>query len=200
MNYPLYGGIVKIDNDPQRVLSTACEEVKVTAEGLAEAKEITKELVKALPSSMAAGLAAPQIGISKSIFIFSWDRTEKNRQAVINPTYTPVGDEAEEKWEGCFSVILTQRPPYKLAKIRRYKSIHASFLNLEGQRVELILKGFGAHVFQHECDHLMGKVNICYEEIEIKSFQNHEDLTVFFDDIKKNDSVGYIAPTVISAG
>ena len=40
----------------------------------------------------AAGLAAPQIGIGKSVFIYSYDRDPKNLEVAINPSYIPIGD------------------------------------------------------------------------------------------------------------
>jgi len=59
------------------------------------------------PYLPAAGLAAPQIGISKSVFIFSFDRGPKNLEAVVNPRFVPIEDTKVEGWEGCFSVMLS---------------------------------------------------------------------------------------------
>ena len=80
-------------------------------------------------------MAAPQIGISKPIFIFSWDRSVRNMQGAINPIFHPIGKEMVERWEGCFSVILSENGPYAAVKIPRYKAIKASFLGFDGQKL-----------------------------------------------------------------
>src|SRR5689334_20397546 len=69
-------------------------------------KEIEHKLYEALkPYFPAAGLAAPQIGILKSVFLFSYDRDPAHLEAVVNPSFTPIGDDLTVGWEGCLSVI-----------------------------------------------------------------------------------------------
>ncbi len=71
------------------------------------AKEIGESLIQSLALyGSAAGLAAPQIGISRSVFIYSNNRDPKNLEIIINPSFSPIGTETLEGWEGCFSVEL----------------------------------------------------------------------------------------------
>ncbi len=185
--------IVTIDSPLRDVLKKKTEEIRENELGLA--REITEKLFLALkPYLPAAGLAAPQIGISKSVFIFSFDRDPKNLEAVINPSFIPVRDTKIEGWEGCFSVMLSNGL-WKLAKIPRYEAIQVTYLNLEGEKIEKILEGFGAKVFQHEYDHLEGIENIDREDAIIETFDTKEAMFHFMQQVKKEDSTHYTKPS-----
>ncbi len=184
--------IVTIDSSQAQVLKTKTENFR--EDELVLAREIADQLYHSLaPFFPAAGLAAPQIGISRSIFIFSYDRDPKNLEAVINPTVTPIGDEKVEGWEGCFSAIL-KTGAYECAKIPRYATIHVSYLTTKGEKVEKILEGFAAKVFQHEYDHLQGYVNLCRQDAEVKTFQNKQEFIDFMQEVKKQDAARYFKP------
>lgn len=184
--------IVTIDSPEAQVLKIKTEDIR--EDELALAEEIADQLYHSLaPFFPAAGLAAPQIGISRSIFIFSYDRDPKNLEAVINPTITPIGDEKVEGWEGCISAIL-KTGAYECAKIPRYATIRVSYLTTKGEKVEKILEGFAAKVFQHEYDHLQGYVNLCRQDAEVKTFQNKQEFIDFMQDVKKQDAARYLKP------
>lgn len=184
--------IVTIDSHLQDVLKKKTEEIQENELWLA--REINEKLLLALkPYLPAAGLAAPQIGISKSVFIFSFDRDPQNLEAVINPSFSPVGDTKIEGWEGCFSVMLSNGI-WKLAKIPRYETIQVTYLNLEGERIERILEGFAAKVFQHEYDHLQGIENIDREDAIVQSFDTKENMLNFMQQVKQEDSIRYKKP------
>lgn len=158
------------------------------------ARDIAIKLFSALePYLPAAGLAAPQIGINRSVFIFSFDRDPKNFEVVINPHFVPMSDELVEGWESCLSVLL------QMAKVPRYQTIKATFLNLDGEKVEKILEGFAAKVFQHEYDHLQGVENIDRKDALVKSFENRKDLLEYLQEIKKEDSTRYIKPSCLKS-
>jgi peptide deformylase len=184
--------IVTIDSPEAQILKTKTENFR--GDELVLAQEIADQLYHSLaPYFPAAGLAAPQIGISRSIFIFSYDRDPKNLEAVINPTITPIGDEKVEGWEACFSAIL-KTGAYECAKIPRYATIRVSYLTTQGEKVEKILEGFAAKVFQHEYDHLQGYVNLCRQDAEVKTFQNKQEFIDFMQEVKKQDAARYLKP------
>lgn len=184
--------IVTIDSPLQHVLKTKTEQIE--ANELHLAREIVDKLFLGLkPYLPAAGLAAPQIGISKSVFIFSFDRDPNNLEGVINPSFTPVGNGKIEGWEGCFSVMLSNNC-WKLAKIPRYETIKVEYLNVEGEKVEKILEGFAAKVFQHEYDHLQGLENIDREDAVVMDFTSEEEMLHFMEQVKKEDSLRYKKP------
>jgi peptide deformylase len=104
-----------------------------------------------------AGLAAPQIGISKQVAIFGFKRNPRYPDAeevpytvLINPVITPLSQDEEEDWEGCLSV------PGMRGKVPRYRRIRYAGFDPYGNRIEREVDGFHARVVQHETDHLNG--------------------------------------------
>jgi len=184
--------IITIDGPLQPILKMKTEEIGTDEMPLAQ--EIVQKLFFALqPYLPAAGLAAPQIGISKSVFIFSFDRDPNNLEGVINPYFVPIGEEKIEGWECCFSVMLSNGA-WKSAKIPRYESIKVQYLNAAGERIEKTLEGFAAKAFQHEYDHLRGIVNIDREDAIIRDFASKEELLDFMQQVKQEDSLHYKKP------
>lgn len=184
--------IVTIDSPLQHVLKMKTEDIQI--DELSLAKEIIGKLFLALkPYLPAAGLAAPQIGISKSVFIFSFDRDPNNLEGVINPYFIPCGEAKIVGWEGCFSAMLSNGTS-KLAKIPRYEKIKVQYLNANGEKIERILEGFAAKVFQHEYDHLQGVENIDREDAVVQDFSSEEEMMSFMQQVKKEDSLRYKKP------
>ncbi|MEY3197254.1 MAG: hypothetical protein RLZZ59_622 [Pseudomonadota bacterium] len=186
--------ITLMDNDHNALLEKAAP-IEITKDGLEEARKIDKELRETLsPLMPAAGLAAPQIGISKKIFIYSWDRSEDNMETAINPTLENIGEKMATKWEACFST-LPDKGPVEAALVSRSDKVLVTYTNLEGKKVKKILEGFAAKVFQHEYDHLEGVVNTRKKGvIEVKNFPSKKEFSEFISNIKKQDKVNYIEP------
>jgi len=182
--------IVTVDSAEQSILSIKTENIQQTE--LLLAREIGEKLFLALePYFPAAGLAAPQIKIGKSVFIYSYNRDPKNLEVVINPSFTPVGKEKTAGWEGCLSVITTT---WKLAYVPRHEKIKVTYLNQAGEVVEKILEGFAAKAFQHEYDHLQGIVNIDRPDAIVKEFSTKDELHDFMQAVKKQDAARYKNP------
>ncbi len=126
------------------------------AKAVKEVGPVERMLIAAMFETMEAhkgiGLAAPQVGISEQIFIID---TGKDAFAVINPKILKVsGSDAME--EGCLSI------PNLHVTIRRAKAIEVEFTDENNQRVRAKLSGLAAKVFQHEYDHLQGKLILDY--------------------------------------
>lgn len=111
-----------------------------------------------------AGLAAPQIGISKRIIVYAIPEEIKqfrldadevvDRRVLINPEYKPLTEEKVKDWEGCFSVA------YTCGEVPRYKEIYYQGYDPEGVKVEGIARGFHARLLQHEIGHINGELFI----------------------------------------
>jgi peptide deformylase len=104
-----------------------------------------------------AGLAAPQIGVSQRVVIFSVEANPRYPDVepvpttvLINPTLTPIGAEMEEGWEGCLSV------PGLRGLVNRYQKLRYTGFDQHGKPMDRTVSGFHARVVQHECDHLDG--------------------------------------------
>jgi peptide deformylase len=122
-----------------------------------------RQIVEAMQSTLAAtqgvGLAAPQINELKRIVIVASRPTPRYPAAprmeptiMFNPFFQALSDDREKDWEGCLSI------PGIRALVPRYKDIIIHYIDQQGQSVELKLDGFIARIFQHEYDHLEGKV------------------------------------------
>jgi len=181
--------IVSVDSPHQDVLKKKSEDIQENE--LHIAQEIADELLETLrPHFPAAGLAAPQIGINRSVFIYSFNREPESIEVVINPSYEPIADTTVEGWEACFSAVL-QNGRYRLAKVPRFAKIEAQYLDYYGEPKKAVLEGFAAKVFQHEYDHLQGVVNIFRKDAVVREFSSKEEMLEFFQEVKKEDSKRY---------
>jgi peptide deformylase len=102
------------------------------------------------------GLAANQIGFDLNIFVADASKNLKceskhGRIVVANPILQ-LGGEKEKLREGCMSV------PDFTGDVVRSKSLILSGIDETGDQISLEASGFEARVFQHEVDHLSGKV------------------------------------------
>lgn len=106
------------------------------------------------------GLAAPQIGAPRKIFVINIDKEAASIRddgrpypltTFVNPSYTPTADaKICYDWEGCFSVKDTT------GKVPRYDKIHFRAQHADGTPFETVADGLLARVLQHETDHLEG--------------------------------------------
>jgi peptide deformylase len=123
------------------------------------------------------GLAAPQVGINEQIFVVN---TGKEILTVVNPKILKsMGSEVMQ--EGCLSIPCApddvKRPktsdyavmeegclsiPHLLVDVRRPKTVWVEFTDGENRRLQAQLNGLVARVFQHEYDHLQGKLILDY--------------------------------------
>ncbi|MBY0280654.1 MAG: peptide deformylase [Alphaproteobacteria bacterium] len=132
------------------------------------------------------GLAAPQVGISKRLFICSFDWKIETIIPIINPAYKPVDDEMEAHWEACFSV------PNTYGNVMRYKRIRCSYQTIDGKEINTELEGIQARVFQHEYDHLDG---VLYPDkcIDLRVFDEPNELQAFRLWVRKErEKAGYL--------
>jgi len=120
-------------------------------------RELVEDLFATSREANGAGIAAPQIHVSRRVFILSIRPTPRyphaptmEPTAVINPEILWVSDEREKDWEGCLSV------PGIRGLVPRPTAIRVRYLGLDGEIVERAFEGFAARVFLHENDHLEG--------------------------------------------
>ena len=97
------------------------------------------------------GLAAPQVGESIRLFVASKDGTAKNGSIFINPEITTFG-QLIEKEEGCLSI------PGEVFKVKRPEHVSIKFINQDGREINRTVGGKLSRIYQHEYDHLVGKL------------------------------------------
>lgn len=111
-----------------------------------EILEILDNMVETMYSTKGVGLAAPQVGISKRIFVC--DQGDGVIRKIINPVITPLTDTLIDCEEGCLSV------PGIYKKVQRPEKIKIEYMNEKGEEVIEEVEGFLAIIMQHEYDHL----------------------------------------------
>ena len=141
-----------ITGDP--VLHTKALEVTQFDDNL---RQLVQDMYETMDEAPGVGLAAPQIGINKRIFVYDWDAEDGSPQrgVVINPTLElselALGEPDEENdSEGCLSVP-GERFPLKRANRAVLRGV-----DLDEKAVEIEATGWFARIFQHEFDHLEG--------------------------------------------
>ena len=134
---------------------------KLTREELASPKvqAFIDDLVETMHDANGAGLAANQV--FEPIRICAIEVRNNPRYPykpnfpltiLVNPEVTPTTEDTFLNNEGCLSV------PNLRGEVRRFTGVHVRAWDREGKDVELDVKGLTAGTFQHELDHLDGKV------------------------------------------
>jgi peptide deformylase len=118
-----------------------------------ELGDLVKDMIETMYAAPGVGLAAPQIGVPYRIFVVdvSGGRSKDGLMAFINPEFVERdGMQLEE--EGCLSV-----PGFNATVARPGRAV-VKGLDIDGH--EHIIEGTGllARAFQHEMDHLEGRV------------------------------------------
>lgn len=126
-----------------------------------EIQTLIDDMIFTCNESKGVGIAAPQIGHSLSIMIMaSYPNTrypyapQMEPTALINPRVIDYSEEQVKDWEGCLSL------PGIRALVPRHTHIEVIYLDREGKEQTVIFRDFLARLFQHEYDHLIGKVFI----------------------------------------
>jgi peptide deformylase len=109
---------------------------------------LSEDMALTLEEAHGLGLAAPQVGVQKRMFVYDLHDGTGTR-TILNPTIV----ESRGEWtydEGCLSV------PGLSWEIVRPKEIHLTGVDLEGNEVSIEADELIGRLFQHELDHLNG--------------------------------------------
>ena len=113
-----------------------------------ETRELAKKMLGIIKKDKGVGLAGPQIGINKRIFVV---HIEGDAQRIfINPSILETSQATVKIEEGCLSI------PGIFAKVVRSETIKIQAWNEDGKPFNMEAKGLLARVIQHEYDHLEG--------------------------------------------
>ena len=117
-----------------------------------ELRAFIDEMFDAMIEADGVGLAGPQAGISKRLFVVIAD--DEVRRVFINPQIIATSSELCDYEEGCLSI------PKVYESIRRPAKVTVQALNEKGRPFTLEADGLLARIIQHENDHLDGKLFI----------------------------------------
>jgi peptide deformylase len=125
----------------------------------AELQGFIDDLVASMREAQGAGLAATQV--YRAVRVCALEVKDNPRYpykpnipltVLVNPTLTPIGDEMFDNYEGCLSV------PNLRGVVPRHAEIRVRALDRHGAPIDEIVRGITAGTYQHEVDHLDGKV------------------------------------------
>ena len=147
--------VLQITNHEDSVfLRALCSDIDITSSDL---QLFISRLKATLISENGVGIAAPQVGILKNIFLFIRSESPENIFVAINPKIVNHPDETIcFERDGCLSI------PDISGNSIRYRWIEVKYYNEEGILVREKLEGYSREtgftsiVFQHEYDHLRG--------------------------------------------
>ena len=111
-------------------------------------KALADAMVETMYAAPGLGLAAPQVGVQKRLFVYDL-QDDEGPKTLVNPVIS----EARGEWtyeEGCLSV------PGLYFPIVRPKEVHLTGYDLDGNEVSIEADELMARLFQHELDHLDG--------------------------------------------
>lgn len=122
-------------------------------------RELIADMFETMDKANGVGLAAPQIGVGKRIFVYGManDDGAPPRGVLVNPTLvlsrvSGAEPDPDEESEGCLSV------PGESFPLKRAEWVKVTGFDGGGQRVEFEATRWFARCMQHEYDHLDGRL------------------------------------------
>ncbi len=116
-----------------------------------ELRTLIDDMFDTMHNADGSGLAANQVGVSKSIVVIDVSYYEKKQYepiAFINPRIVAVSDEEVDFEEGCLSI------PGIYENVKRPKAVEVEYLDINMQPQRISDDDLLARVMQHEIDHL----------------------------------------------
>jgi len=136
LNIVMYGEPILVQNT---------QEVKEFDQNL---EKLVIDMHDAMNRDHGIGLAAPQVDVSKRLFVVGLDN--EPLRVFINPRVVAMSEETSEYEEGCLSF------PGLYFTVVRPAAVDIEAVDVRGKPFRLSADGLLARVIQHEYDHLDG--------------------------------------------
>jgi len=133
---------------PDPRLLEVCTPVETVDESV---RRLIDRMFELMFTQRGVGLAAPQVGLTVRLFVASPTFDPDDRQVFINPQITHTAG-VQEGEEGCLSF------PGISCKVKRRKIATICALDPDGNEFEQTGEDLTARIFQHETDHLDGRL------------------------------------------
>lgn len=155
---------IRIEGDP--LLRKRSREVEEINDRILEQIEDLKDT---MIDANGLGIAAPQVGILRRIFVIDM-REGEGPVVYINPEIVEFSEEESIDVEGCLSV------PDRSGYVKRPSKVTLSYTDINGKRQEIVAEDYFAKAIQHELDHLDGILYIDkLEDLTEEEIQKLED-------------------------
>ncbi len=122
-----------------------------------EIGQLAENMLETMYDAPGVGLAAPQVGILKRLFVMDCvkeDDADPRPIVLINPEIVSTSAEMSTYEEGCLSI------PEHYGEVTRPARVVMRWTGLDGKPQEEEFDGLWATCAQHELDHLDGKLFI----------------------------------------
>ncbi len=136
---------------PDPILAQKCADVEI---GDTSVLPILEEMSKKLYEWEGAGLAAPQVGVLKKLVVIDVREDPATLYKMINPKIVWKSEELVDSKEGCLSL------PGLRDTVVRHERVRVEYYDTNFEKQIVDGEGFLACCFQHELDHLNGKLYI----------------------------------------
>lgn len=166
---------MRITKQGEEVLKTVSEPVDY-AELKPRLPKLLEDMWETMYAANGVGLAAPQVGLNIRLAVIDCrdEDGEPDRMVLINPEIVKK-EGVQDDEEGCLSV------PGLYAKVERAHTVTLRALDENGAEYERTASGLLARAFQHEVDHLDGKLFL-----DRLAFEKKVRALEIVKDLKKN--------------
>jgi peptide deformylase len=142
-----------------------------------ELRDLIMDMVYTMQHNHGIGLAAPQIGIGKRLFV--WLSKDIVR-CMVNPIITGNSSNQIKMEEGCLSI------PGLYGQVKRPLMISVTYYDAHGKEFVEAFEGMSARVIQHEIDHLDGWLFPFYLIPEAKKGEFKPLIWTSYDELTSN--------------
>ena len=144
--------LAQVRQYPDSVLRMRANEVDELDESV---EQLARRMGGLMEEAAGVGLAAPQIGILRRVFVYR-AAEESPLVAVVNPRVVELSDERVSDEEGCLSLAAAT----VVVEVERAASVTLEGSSPQGEPLRIEAEGLEARVIQHELDHLDGILTI----------------------------------------
>jgi peptide deformylase len=149
--------IYTVENPAElEVLRSPSMDLSIKALNSEDFKVLSERMLRTVSDTLVGGvgLAAPQIGINKAVIaVCRVDKPGAPFEIYPNIRIITYSEEMEILQEGCLSI------PGKREYVDRAFGVEVEYFSLEAQKiVRDTIRDYAARIFQHEIDHLDGKL------------------------------------------
>lgn len=140
---------------------------------------LTKDMLATMYAAEGRGLAAPQVGVLRRLFVMDvvWKDDERAPQVFIDPLITATSAEMASFTEGCLSIPGVPSP------VSRPAAVTLEWTGPDGARRSETFTGIAAVCVQHEYDHLNGR--LCIDLMEEEARRAASETLAALDGIAK---------------
>ncbi len=142
------------DKKSEAFLRSKTEEFDFSRHSKTETKELARRMRTMMKAADGVGLSANQVGLPYRMFVAQVPTSDGHMKfyAVFNPTLSKFSKDMDLTEEGCLSV------PQTFGPVDRHYQVTLEGYNADGKKIKIKAWGLLARVFQHEMDHLDGKL------------------------------------------